>query len=372
MEPTQFTDLKLSPELQRGLRRMRFHELSPIQAASIPILLQGRDVMGQAQTGTGKTGAFGVPLLMKIDPEAQHTQAIILAPTRELSDQISEHIRGFSRYMDLRIVTLHGGSNVHRQMEVLVKPAQVIVGTPGRIIDLIKKRRALDLSRVKTVVLDEADKMLEMGFIRDIEYILSKTPYVRQTSLWSATLSPAVLSLSTRYMRHPRKVLVSRDEVAQINVDQYYVDVEVETKLETLYDLLNNLDADRAIIFCNTRESTEALAETLISEGYRVGVLHGRFTQKEREDVVREFKLRRVKYLVSTDVASRGLDISGITHIINYEVPEDSEVYFHRIGRTARMGETGVSITFVTPEDDTYFDKVMDMTKTEIKHMTIG
>ena len=364
METMMFEDLPLSPEILRGLGRMGLERLTPIQAAAMPLLLEGRDVMGQAQTGTGKTAAFGIPMLMKVDPSNPSTQGLVICPTRELSEQVSSHIKGYARYLDTRVVTLHGGSNVIRQIEVLGKPAHVVVGTPGRIIDLMR-RKALDLSRVRVVAVDEADKMLELGFIRDVEWILGATPFVRQTSLWSATLSPEVLHLSVRYMRHPRKVLVSRDEVAQINVAQYYVSVE-GSRVERLYGVLNALDTKKGIIFCNTRETVDELAVTLKREGYLVEALHGGFTQSQRNVVFRDYKLGKIRYVVATDVASRGLDIRGITHIINYEVPEDPEVYFHRIGRTARKGEKGVSITLVSPEEASLWGRVREMTETEV------
>ncbi len=364
MEAMMFEDLPLSPEVLRGLNRMGLERLTPIQAAAMPLLLEGRDIMGQAQTGTGKTAAFGVPMVMKVDPSKPSAQGLVLCPTRELSEQVSGHIRGYARYLDTRVVTLHGGSNVIRQIEVLGKPAHIVVGTPGRILDLMR-RKALDLSRVRVVAVDEADKMLELGFIRDVEWILGATPFVRQTSLWSATLSPEVLLLSVRYMRHPRKVLVSRDEVAQVNVAQYYVPVE-ENRVESLYGLLNALDARRGIIFCNTRESVDELADNLKREGYLVEGLHGGYTQSQRNAVFRDYKLGKVRYVVATDVASRGLDIRGVTHVINYEVPEDPEVYFHRIGRTARKGEKGVSITLVSPEEASLWESVRDMTETEV------
>ena len=367
MEDMFFSDLPLAPELLRGLQRMSLTRLTPIQARSMRLLLEGRDVLGQAQTGTGKTAAFGVSMLARVDPSQRYTQGLVLCPTRELSDQVASHMRRYARYLDTRVITLHGGSNVSRQIEVLAKPAHVVVGTPGRIIDLMRRRKALDLSRVGVVVIDEADKMLELGFIGDVERILGGAPFVRQTSLWSATLSPEVLGLATRYMRHPRKVLVSADEVAQLDVEQFYIPVDAGVKPETLFGLLNGLDADLGIIFCNTREKTDDVAETLKAEGYRVEAMHGGLTHSQRRSVVRDYKLRKTKYLVSTDVAGRGLDISGVTHIIVYEVPEDPEVYFHRIGRTGRKGEKGVSIVLVSPEEADSFDKVKAMTETEVR-----
>ncbi len=364
MEDMAFTDLPLSPEVLRGLDRMRLTRLTPIQAAAMPLLLEGRDVVGQAQTGTGKTAAFGVPMVMKVDPSEPHTQGLVLCPTRELSDQVSAHIKGYARYLDTNVVTLHGGFNVRRQIEVLGRPVHIAVGTPGRMNDLIR-RRMLDLSRVSVVALDEADKMLELGFIGDVDRVLGQTPYVRQTSLWSATLDAEVLRLSVRYMRHPRKVIVSRDEVAQTNVAQYVAPV-TEDRLERLYGVLDSIDAKRGIIFCNTREKVDELAAALKGEGYLVEALHGGYTQSQRNTVYRDYKLGKVRYVVATDVASRGLDIRGVTHIINYEVPEDPEVYYHRIGRTARKGKKGVSITLVSPEEAALWRHVREMTETEV------
>jgi len=364
LEYTDFTDLPLSPEVLRGLNRMGLTRLTPIQAAAIPLLLEGRDVVGQAETGTGKTAAFGVPMVMKVDPSEPHTQGLVLCPTRELSEQVSGHLRGYARYLDTRVVTLHGGSNVRRQMEVLGRPAHIVVGTPGRMNDLIW-RKALDLSRVRVVALDEADKILELGFIGDVDRVLGETPYVRQTSLWSATLGPEVLRLSVRYMRHPRKVIVSRDEVAQTNVAQYIAPV-TGSRWGRLCGVLDSIEARRGIIFCNTRERVDELAEALKEAGYQVEALHGGYTQSQRNTVVRDYKLGKVRYVVATDVASRGLDIRGVTHIINYEVPEDPEVYFHRIGRTARRGEKGVSITLVSPDEEPLWRRVREMTETEV------
>lgn len=364
LEDMTFADLPLSLEVLRGLDRMGLTRLTPIQAAAIPLLLEGRDVVGQAQTGTGKTAAFGVPMVTKVDPTRPHTQGLVLCPTRELSEQVSGHISGYARYLGTRVVTLHGGSNVKRQMEVLGKPAHIAVGTPGRLIELIW-RKALGLSRVSVVAVDEADKMLELGFIGDVERVLGETPYVRQTSLWSATLAPEVLELSVRFMRHPRKVMVSRDEVAQVNVSQYVAPVEGD-RVERLFGVLDSVDARRGIIFCNTRESVDELAEALRDAGYLVEALHGGYTQSQRNTVYRDYKLGKVRYVVATDVASRGLDIRGVTHIINYEVPEDPEVYFHRIGRTARKGERGVSITLVSPDEADLWRRVREMTETEV------
>jgi ATP-dependent RNA helicase DeaD len=370
VSPRLFIDINLSESTQKALRKMGFTRLTPIQSEAIPLLLQGRDVIGQAQTGTGKTAAYGVPMIEVIDGKEPYIQGLVITPTRELAEQVSGSLKSLARYKDVNILVIHGGDKLSIQLELLNKQVQVVVGTPGRLVDLVRKR-AIELSKVRVVALDEADKMLEMGFIRDIEYLLSKTPYVRQTSLWSATITPEVLELSTRYMRHPRKVLVSQEEVAQTNVDQYYIKVFKDQKKGVLEKLIRDFAPERAVIFCNTRESTEELAGILSSDGYLVASIHGGYTQSQRDEAIEYFKLRKVKYLVSTDLTGRGLDISGIPYIINYEVPEDPEVYFHRIGRTARIGESGTSVTLVEPEEEPSFQNIIGMTETKIKELKL-
>ena len=363
---SSFNDLSLSPEILKGIRKMGFHEMTPIQIEAIPLLLEGRDIIGQAQTGTGKTAAFGIPLMTLVDIHDSSTQGLIVAPTRELANQIAAHVRGLAKYTEARVMCFHGGGRIDRQMGLLRYPAHIVVGTPGRLLDLIR-RRALQLGKVKTVVIDEADKMLEMGFMREMRDILSQLPFVRQTSLWSATITKDILEISTRYMRHPRRVMVSKDEIAQENVDQYVLEVSDEDRISSLYRILNKVEVDRGFIFCNTRERVEEVTDALKKEGYLVDALHGGFSQNERDQALTRLQKRQVKFLVSTDVASRGLDIKGITHIINYEVPEDPEVYFHRIGRTARIGEIGEAITLVSEREMYYLYDIQEMTNTEMK-----
>ncbi len=366
MESSDFDKLQLSEELQKGIRKAGFTKMTPIQEKAIPLLLIGRDVIGQAQTGTGKTAAFGIPLLAKVDPAKPFIQGVVLAPTRELATQISAMIRSYSKFMNIKILCIHGGRNMHRQVSLLSRPTHVIIGTPGRLLDLIRKRGAMNLSHAKVVVIDEADKMLEMGFMKDVTGILSALPFVRQTSLWSATIGEDIINVSFRHMRQPRKVLVSKDEIAQTNVNQFYIEVDDENRDSKLFQLLDELDVDRGLIFCNRRNTVDRLAEKLVKERYLVEPLHGRFTQTQREIAVTKLLKRQAKFLVSTDVASRGLDIKGLTHIINYDVPEDPEVYFHRIGRTARIGESGISITLVSGREEEYLFDIKQMTNTEM------
>ena len=367
MESSDFDKLKLSEELQKGIRKAGFTKMTPIQEAAIPLLLSGRDVIGQAQTGTGKTAAFGIPLLSKVDPSKPITQGVVLAPTRELATQIAAMLRNYAKFMDIKILCIHGGGKMQRQIALLSRATHVIVATPGRLLDLIRKRGVVDLRNSKVAVIDEADKMLEMGFMREVKGILSALPFVRQTSLWSATIGKDIIDISFRHMRHPRKVMVSSDEIAQTNVNQFYVEVDEDTRDSKLVELLNELEVDRGLIFCNRRDTVDQLSEKLKQERYLVEPLHGRFTQTQRDIAITKLLKRQVKYLVSTDVASRGLDIKGLTHIINYEVPEDPEVYFHRIGRTARKGESGISITLVSEREEEYLFDIKQMTNTEMK-----
>jgi ATP-dependent RNA helicase DeaD len=369
MDEKHFKDLPLSLEVLKGLRKLRFTELTPIQAKAMPLLLKDMDVIGQAQTGTGKTAAFGVPLVMKMDPSEDRVQGLVIAPTRELAEQVSRMIHRFARYTGVKVHVVYGGENINKQITRLAEGAHVLVGTPGRIIDLMK-RRVIDLRGVKVAVVDEADKMLEMGFIEDVGFILSRAPYIRQTSMWSATLSDEIIDYARRYMRNPREVLLSQDDVAQPLVDQYYLRVEPERKVLALIELLGDRGIDQAIIFCNTRESTDEVAQRLTEAEVPVEALHGRYSQSRRDEIMNAFKLRSLKYIVATDVAARGLDIQGVSHIINYEVPHDAEVYFHRVGRTGRMEQTGVSVTLVGGDEAAYFDEIAAMTKLEIKEMS--
>ena len=368
---SRFDELPLSPEILKGVRKMGFIEMTPIQVEAIPLLLEGRDIIGQAQTGTGKTGAFGIPMVAQVNPAENKTQGLVIAPTRELATQIASDIRGYAKYTDIRVMCFHGGGKIERQTGLLRYPAHIIVATPGRLLDLIWKKKAVDLGSVRVVVIDEADKLMEMGFMREVRDILSQLPFVRQTSIWSATISEDIQEIATRYMRHPRKVLISKEEIAQENVEQYILRVDNETRLRSLFKILNKVDVDRGFIFCNTRESADTLSEALIKEGYLVEGLHGGYTQTQRDQAFTKLLKRQVRFLVSTDVASRGLDIKGITHIINYEVPEDPEVYFHRIGRTARIGEKGKSITLVSEEELPYWEEIREMTQTPIQEYSL-
>ena len=369
MEMQYFSDLPLNAEVLRSIEELGFNDLFPIQAQAIRPLLEGKDVIGQAQTGTGKTAAFGVPMIERLDPVSKNIQGLVLVPTRELAVQVAEHINRLAKYSKLRVLPVYGGDPIERQIRALRDGVQIVVGTPGRIIDLFE-RRILNLSSVKVVVLDEADRMLDMGFIDDVEYILSKAPRNRQTSLFSATIDESVMKLCNRYMHNPEKILVSKDEIALTQMNQYYMVVNPYDKFENLCRILNENHIGRAIVFCKTRMDTSTLADRLRERGYDAKPLHAGFTQAQRDHVTEAFRNGKLKLLVATDVAARGLDIQGVTHVINYDVPLDALVYFHRIGRTARMGGEGTSITLVGYGELTEFNNIKALTKTTIEEIT--
>jgi ATP-dependent RNA helicase DeaD len=368
MQTQYFKDLPLSEEVMKGIEELGFTNLFPIQAQAITPLLEGKDVIGQAQTGTGKTAAFGIPMVEHLDPRLYRVQGLILVPTRELAVQVAEHMIRFSKYARLRVLAVYGGESIQRQMYELRRGVHIVVGTPGRIIDLLQ-RGALNLASVRTVVLDEADRMLDMGFIEDMEYILSRVPTNRQTSLFSATIDQTVMRMCNKYMNNPQKILVSKDEIALTQMNQYYTVVNPHDKFEVLCNILDENHIGKAIIFCKTRVHTSLLADKLRDRGYDAKPLHAGFTQSQRDFVINAFKNDRLKLLVATDVAARGLDIQGITHIINYDVPLDALVYFHRIGRTARMGGEGTAITLVGYGELTEFNNIKALTKTNIEQM---
>jgi len=368
MQIQYFKDLPLSPEVMKGIEELGFTDLFPIQAQAMTPLLEGKDVIGQAQTGTGKTAAFGIPMIERLDPKDNRVQGLVLEPTRELAEQVAEHIRRFGKYAGFKVLPVYGGESIQKQIGTLERGVQIVVGTPGRIIDLIE-RRMLNLAHVKIVVLDEADRMLDMGFIEDIEYILSQVPTNRQTSLFSATIDQTVMNVCHRYMKNPEKILVSKDEIALTQIHQYYTVVNPRSKFESLCNILDANHIGRAIIFCKTRTETSFLADKLRAQGYDAKPLHAGFTQPQRTYVIDCFRRGKLKLLVATDVAARGLDIQGITHIINYDVPLDALVYFHRIGRTARMGLEGTAITLVGYGELPELEQIKALTKTNIEEI---
>ncbi|GIW05475.1 MAG: RNA helicase [Dehalococcoidia bacterium] len=348
--PTTFADLGISQEILRAIQELGFEEPTPIQAQTIPPLLAGRDVIGQAQTGTGKTAAFAIPLLELVDPTERVVQALVLAPTRELAVQVAEHTHRLGRHRGVDVLPIYGGQSYARQISGLRHGAQVVVGTPGRVMDHVR-RETLDLSTVRFVVLDEADEMLNMGFVEDVEWILDQVPADRQIALFSATLPPRIAALAERYLHEPVRISVSQEKLTLPQTDQWYVEVATATKLDALTRILDVETPSSAMVFCRTKREVDDLGESLAGRGYAVDVLHGDLNQMMRERVLRRFREGGTEILVATDVAARGLDIAGVSHVINYDIPEDPEAYVHRIGRTGRAGRYGVAITFVTPRE---------------------
>jgi len=368
MQIQSFKDLPLSGEVLKSLSELGFDSLFPIQAQAIIPLLEGKDVIGQAQTGTGKTAAFGVPMVQRLNREVRGVQGLILVPTRELAVQVAEQMALFSKYAKLKVLAVYGGESINKQIHALASGVHIVVGTPGRLIDLME-RRVLNLSTVKVVVLDEADRMLDMGFTEDVEFILSKTPKDRQTSLFSATMEQSVMRVCNKYMKNPEKIFVSKDEIALTQMKQYYTLVNQGGKFDTLCDIIRSEGVNKAIVFCRTRRETSKLSDQLYRKGYRVQALHTGFTQAQRDRAINDFRSDRLSLLIATDVAARGLDIEGITHIINYDVPMDAPVYFHRIGRTARKGEEGTAITLVSYGEMSDFNNIKALTKTKIEEI---
>ena len=345
---TAFRDLGLSPEIQLALDELGYEQPTAIQEQAIPELLAGHDVIGQAQTGTGKTAAFGLPLLQYLDPGSDEVQAIVLTPTRELCIQVTQALRAYAEHLDVEIVAVFGGAPIRSQQAQLRQGAHVVVATVGRMKDLMS-RQSLVLTSARYVVLDEADEMLDLGFIEDVERILRMCPSGRQTGLFSATIPPPVARLAEQYMYDPVTIRVTPKQLTVDAIEQAYVEVPGKQKTDRLVDVLRAEEPEQAIIFCRTKIGTARLDRTLRDRGLNVKALHGDMTQGARDGVMISFKEHRLPLLVATDVAARGLDIEHVTHVINYDVPDTTDGYVHRIGRTGRVGRTGRAITFVTP-----------------------
>ena len=348
-----FADMDLTDEMMKSLERAGYELPSPVQAGVIPSALDGLDVMGQAQTGTGKTAAFAIPILEQLAPreEISSVQALVLVPTRELAVQVRNEFEKLAYFMDIKTAAIYGGHSIKKQIEELKRGVQVVVGTPGRVLDHIR-RKTLDLRETWCVTLDEADRMLDIGFRPDIERILSSISRKdRQTLLLSATVPPAIERLAKRYMHDPTVLDFSKDAVSGDSIEQYYFSVDKAKKFELLQRLINRDEPEQAIIFCRTRRGTDKLAKKLKESFPNVGCIHGDMNQPVRDRVMKKFRDERLKVLVATDVVGRGIDVSTISHIINFDTPEDCDDYVHRIGRTGRMGKEGVAYTFVSEDD---------------------
>ncbi len=346
----EFTPLNLHPQLVQAVSELGFTEPTPIQTAVIPPMLAGQDIIGQAQTGTGKTAAFALPILHNLTPGSGSVQALIVTPTRELALQVARAVHDYGRFLDIRVLAIYGGQPYGRQKNRLARGVDVVVGTPGRLLDLIKQN-ALDLSQVQTVVLDEADEMLSMGFIEDIEAILQATPTERQTALFSATLPNEIRNLANRYMRDPQAITMRHKQLTVSAIEQRYYLVNEADKLAALTRLFEVEEISSALIFAQTRVGTGELANELTVRGYPAEALNGDLSQEAREQVLNRFRNKQINVLVATDVAARGLDIDDISHVFNFDLPRDPEMFVHRVGRTGRAGKTGIAISLVTPRE---------------------
>ncbi len=345
----EFKELISSQELLRAISELEWEDPTPVQEQTIPLANQGFDLMAQAQTGTGKTGAFAIPIVSKIQPK-KGIQVLVLVPTRELAVQVAEDFFELSKYMDLRPLAIYGGQSITVQVSRLRKGVEIVVGTPGRLMDLMR-RGELAFDNVSVVVLDEADRMLDMGFIDDIEWILQRVPKKRQTMLFSATLPEAIRELALRYMKDPKTVNISQDTLTVDQTEQVYINVGRKNKLWALCRILDTEKPELSLIFCSTKRMVDTLVRKLRAYGYSVEGIHGDMSQSAREKVMAKYRNGKLKILVATDVAARGIDVEGISHVFNYDIPGNPEDYVHRIGRTARAGRTGKAITFVSNEE---------------------
>ena len=366
---TEFTSLNLRDEVMQAITELGYAEPTPIQAAMIPIMLTGADVIGQAQTGTGKTAAFALPILHNFQPQRQ-PQALVLAPTRELALQVADSMIEYGKHLGVRVLAVYGGQPYGPQIGNLKRGVDVVVGTPGRLNDLLE-RKVLNLSEIKTVVLDEADEMLNMGFVEEVEKILAETPTERQMALFSATLPVRIRSLADRFMRDPKPVTIKRSTLTLTTTEQRYYLVHESDKTNALTRLFEIEPIHSALIFARTRAETATLANELVVRGIPAEAIHGDLDQNARERVLGRFRANQLKVLVATEVAARGLDIEDISHVFNYHLPDDAEVYVHRIGRTGRAGKTGVAITLLAPREKRRLREVEALTKQPVTKMEI-
>jgi len=347
METIRFEEMELNNKILRAVRDMGFEEPSPIQARAIPLEREGKDIIGQAQTGTGKTAAFGIPLLEKVDPKSRKLQAIVLCPTRELAIQVAEEIRRLAKYMHgVKVLPVYGGQEIVKQIRSLKDGVQIVIGTPGRVMDHMR-RKTIKTAAIHTVVLDEADEMLNMGFLEDMETILSQLPQERQTLMFSATMPQEIMDIARRFQKDPEVVKVVKKELTVPKVTQYYYDVKPKNKVEVLCRLLDMYSPKLSIVFCNTKKQVDELVEDLQGRGYFAEGLHGDLKQSQRDKVMNGFRTGRTEILVATDVAARGIDVGNVEVVFNYDIPQDDEYYVHRIGRTGRAGKEGRAFSLV-------------------------
>ena len=366
METVRFEEMGLSEEIQKAVRYMGFEEASPIQAKAIPAMISGIDLIGQAQTGTGKTAAFGIPILEKIDPKLKKLQAIVLCPTRELAIQVADEIRNLSRYMHgIKVLPIYGGQDIVKQIRSLKSGTQIVIGTPGRVMDHMRSK-TMKLDFVHTVVLDEADEMLNMGFREDIEFVLSGVPEERQTVLFSATMPKPIMEITKKFQNNAKVIKVTKKELTVPNIEQYYYDVKPKKKEEVLSRLLDIYSPRLSVVFCNTKKQVDLLVNALLGRGYFAAGLHGDMKQEQRDRVMQGFRTGKTEILVATDVAARGIDVDEVEAVFNYDLPQDDEYYVHRIGRTGRAGREGRAFSFVSGKEVYKLKEIQRYCKTKI------
>ena len=366
MEGFKFEELRISKEMQRAIKDMGFEEASPIQAQAIPSLLEGKDVIGQSQTGTGKTAAFGIPTIEMINPHKKKIQSIVLCPTRELAIQVAEELKKLSKYKrGIGIIPIYGGQPIERQIKVLEKGVQIVIGTPGRLKDHIN-RGTVKLDNIRSVILDEADEMLDMGFRDDIEFILNRMPKEKQTILFSATMPRPILEITKRFQRNPVYLKAVHKELTVPLIEQYYMEVREHNKCEVLSRLVDKYNPRLSLVFTNTKRKVDEVVANLQARGYLADGLHGDMNQSQRDTVMKKFRCGIVEILVATDVAARGIDVDDVDAVFNYDIPQDLEYYVHRIGRTGRAGRDGKAFTFVVGKEFYKLRDIQDYAKTKI------
>lgn len=365
---TTFNELGVTTPILKALTSMGFEEATPIQAQTIPNAMQGEDVIGQAQTGTGKTAAFGIPMIEKFERNARKIQGLVVAPTRELAIQVAEELNRLGKYKGIRALPVYGGQHMERQIRALKDKPQIVVATPGRLLDHIR-RKTVRTDQIQVAVLDEADEMLNMGFIDDIRDILKSIPEERQTLLFSATMPKEIRDIATNLMKSPTEIKVKAKEMTVENINQYFIEVPEKYKFDTLTNHFDIHAPTLAIVFSRTKKRVDEISEGMQARGFRAEGIHGDLTQGKRMSVLNKFKNGRVEVLVATDVAARGLDISGVTHVYNFDIPQDPESYVHRIGRTGRAGRTGEAISFVTPREVSHLKLIEKVTKSKMQRI---
>lgn len=363
----KFEELPLSEKVKKSLKENGYIEATEIQTKAIPVILEGRDVIGLSQTGTGKTASYGLPMIEKINPQSRKTQSIILCPTRELAVQVADELRKFLKYEEnVKCLAIYGGQSIERQIMGLKKGVQIIIGTPGRVMDHMR-RKTIKLDEVKMVILDEADEMLNMGFEEDIETILKDIPEERQTLLFSATMNKKIMGITKKYLKEPKNIKIKAEELTVQNIKQVSIELKSKMKDETVVRLIEVVEPTKAIVFCNTKKKVDDLIEILKTKGYKAESLHGDIKQTQRDRIMKKMKAGQIQILVATDVAARGIDIKDLDLVINYDIPQEQEYYVHRIGRTGRNGSKGVAYTFYTGKEKFKLREIEKYANTKIK-----